>query len=160
MSVALHYNVGPTDIEEYKAAMGTSPENGTYYKRIAEYANKLGLNARVQIGVSKKRLKKLIDKGIPVILSMQAYAESQTDYDNPDLDTAGHYIVAVGYDDDDNFYFMDPSITGSRGFLSWEELDRRWQENEGWEEREFYRHLAIVIRPGKKRTGPHAWRID
>ncbi len=159
MSIALHYNAGPTDIEEYKAEMGTNPDGGTYYKRIVEYANRLGLNAKVEIGMTKRRLKKLLDQRIPVMLSMQAYALDESEYDNPDMDTDGHYIDAVGYDDEDCFYFMDPSITGSRGFLSWEELNKRWQENEGTGEREFYRHLGIVIRPGKRRTGPHAWRI-
>jgi hypothetical protein len=55
--------------------------------------------------------------------------------------------VAIGYDDD-NVYFMDPSLTGRRGFLSWADLDKRWHENEGTvRDPEPYARLGIVIGP-------------
>lgn len=160
MSIASHYNVGPLDIEDFKAALGTNSASGTYYRRIVEFANQLGLNASVQAGMTKRQLIKLIDRRIPVILSMQAYALDPDVYKDPDHQDDGHYIVAIGYDRHDNFYFMDPSITGRRGFLAWPELNRRWQENEGWEVKEFYRHLGIVVRPGRRRAAPRALHID
>jgi predicted double-glycine peptidase len=160
MSIASYNNVGPLDLEEIKEALGTNSESGTYYRRIVDYANRLGLNASVQIGMTRRQLIKLIDQRIPVILSMQAYALDPVVYKDPDHQDDGHYIAAIGYDKRDNFYFMDPSITARRGYLPWRELDKRWQENEGWEVKEFYRHLGIIVRPGRRRGGPRALRID
>lgn len=160
MSIACHYNVGPAEIEGFKVEMGTNPDNGTYYRRLVEYANRLGLNASVKIGMTRRQLRQLLDQRIPVILSMQAYALDPDVYKDPDHQDDGHYIVAVGYDKHNYFYFMDPSITGRRGYLSWRELDKRWQENEGSEVKEFYRHLGIIVRPGRRRSGPRAMHIE
>lgn len=155
MSVGSYYLVGPDRLEAFKKRLGTEPEHGTYYKEIESYANELGLKARVHQHVTRKRLKKWLDRGIPVILSMQGWAEDQSVYDNPSHNDDGHFVVAIGYDDEDFFYFMDPSITGMRGFLSWKELKKRWHENEGADKTEISCRLAIVIKAGKKGRPSH-----
>jgi uncharacterized protein YvpB len=45
------------------------------------------------------------------------------------LDLDGHFIVAIGYDDQ-NFYFEDPSLAGRRGFIPIAEFDQRWHEDD------------------------------
>ena len=169
MSVAGGSNTGPSTIDAFKAAMGTNPQSGTYYREVARYLNELRFDATIRIGMTRRGLTNLIDKRIPVILSMQAWAKDPSVYQNADHQADGHYIVAIGYDDDDCFYFMDPSIDARPGYLSWKDLDRRWQENEGTEGIEFYRHLGIIVRPGKNtdkarcirpRAGSYARRID
>lgn len=159
MSIACFYGVGPMEIEDFKKALGTNPIYGTYHRDIARYANELGLNAEVTWDMSKRRLQSLLRHRVPVILSIQAWAEDEAVYLDPDHNKDGHYVGAIGYDRGDNFYFMDPSITARRGFLSWPELDRRWHEDEGFEEAEVHRHLGIIIKPGRRRGAQRAWRI-
>jgi hypothetical protein len=41
---------------------------------------------------------------------------------------------------------MDPSLTGRRGFLPWQELDKRWHENEGTaRKKDIHHHLGLII---------------
>lgn len=146
MAVAARLGVGPERIEEFKAALKTNAAHGTYYADICTYANHLGLDASVQIGVSKRRLKRLLDKQVSVIISFQAWADDASEYDDLDREENGHFAVADGYDDE-CVYFMDPSLHGRRGFLEWGEFQQRWHENEGSAKVERYSRLAIVIRP-------------
>lgn len=151
MSVFAFYGVGPEDLEELKTALQTNNEFGTYYKNIADYAKSLGLDVSTVQEMSKQDLQKLLNENTPVILSMQAYATDEKVYDDPNSNDDGHYVVAIGYDKDDYFYFMDPSLTGRHGFLSWSDLEKRWHENEGSDKLELSHHLALVIKPGKQR---------
>lgn len=153
MSIASYFGVGPEELETIKLRLGTNPEHGTYYREIEKYANELGLKARVRTNMTRRQLKRLLDRGVPVIVSMQAYADDESVYADPEHNKDGHYIAAIGYDDEDVFYFMDPSIAGQRGFLPWDELKRRWHEDEGWSEPEIHQRLAIVIKPGKGMRG-------
>lgn len=148
MSVAAYFGVGPEDLEEFKKNCKTSEEHGTYYGDLADYAKTLGLDASVEKDMTPERLKQVLDESVPVILSLQAWSGNKSDYDDPDNNDNGHFAVAVGYDAEDNFYFMDPSIWGRIGFLSWADLDKRWHENEGIEGKELSHHLGIVVRPG------------
>lgn len=147
MSVLAFCGVGPEDLEELKTALKTNSEFGTYYKNIADYAESLGLDVSTRQNLSKEDLQKLLDEGIPAILSIQAYAKDEKVYDDPNWNNDGHYVVAVGYDNEGYFYFMDPSLTGRYGFLSWSDLEKRWHENEGSDKLELSHHLALVIKP-------------
>lgn len=161
MSVAAYYGVGPEKLEDFKAALGTTPEHGTYYRNMETYACSLGLDVSVHTDMTCDELKKLLDEHAPVILSIQAYADDPKVYDNPASNADGHYVVAIGYDGEGNFYFMDPSLPARRGFLPGSELDQRWHENEGSSEPEIYQHLAIVVKPGQHKPAydTHAVKI-
>lgn len=159
MSIACFYNVGPMEIAGFKKAMGTNPTYGTYHNDIARYANELGLNAEVRWDMTRRQLKSFLRQRVPVILSIQAWAEDESVYKDPNHNKDGHYVVACGYDPTNYFYFMEPSITGRRGVLSWRELDKRWHEDEGFETAEVHQHLGIIVRPGRRRPGLRAYRI-
>jgi hypothetical protein len=48
------------------------------------------------------------------------------------------------------FYFMDSVMPGRIAHLSWEELDKRWHENEGTVDKpEIFVHEAVVVRGGR-----------
>lgn len=160
MSIASYFGVGPAKIDEFKEALCTSSIYGTYHRDIARYANEIGLNAEVRINMTRSQLKSLLKSKTPVILSLQAWAADTSVYEDPDHNKDGHYIVAIGYDDNNYFYFMDPSITGKLGYLSWEELKKRWHEDEGFEKEEVHKSLGIIIRPGNAKADPIAFRID
>lgn len=94
------------------------------------------------------QLEKCLDECKPVICSIQAYADSTPAMQRAEVykkDDNGHYLVAIGYDDG-NIYFMDPSLTGRRGFLPKAEFVARWHDNEGSvEQPKLITHLGLVI---------------
>lgn len=147
MSVCRYYGVGPQDLSDFADAVGTRKDIGTYFKNIVAFARQLGLEAEWHDGMTVEELQKLVGRGVPVICSIQAYAEVQQHYQDPSWNGDGHYVVAVGFDDV-NVYFMDPSIADRRGYLTWEEFEQRWHENEGTKSApEIHQRLGIEIPP-------------
>lgn len=157
MAVFAWCGVGPETLNEYRAALKTTSADGTNHLEIIRYALELGLDATVKSGITREQLKRYLDEGTPVIISFQAYATDARVYDDSAINGNGHYAVAVGYDSEDFFYFMDPSIAGRHGFLSWEDLNKRWHETEAGAE--FSHQMGMIIKPKK----PHkalALKVD
>jgi predicted double-glycine peptidase len=162
MSVCRYYGVGPQKLADLEEALGTNKDIGTYFKNIVAYARQIGLESDWQDQMTVKELKARVGRGIPVICSIQAYADDQQHYENSDWNQDGHYVVAIGFDEA-NIYFMDPSITGRRGYLAWSEFNQRWHENEGTEtEPEVHQRLGIWMRPPRGGTPflRYAARVD
>ena len=160
MAICAYFGVGPEDFGDFEKALHTNKKTGTIIYDIIDYAERLGLKVTpVKDGMTQSDLKAALDAGTPVIVSMQAYGDP-ADYH---LNKNGHYVVAIGYDDHDNIFFMDPSCTGRRAYLPWPELDKRWHENEETERNpDVHSHFGVVI--GPKRQTPayptRARRID
>ncbi|MBY0359705.1 MAG: C39 family peptidase [Candidatus Obscuribacterales bacterium] len=150
MAVFAWCGVGPETLNEYRKALKTTSDHGTPSQEIVRYALALGLDATVHNGMTRAQLKQYLDEATPVILSFQAYAADSKVYDDSAINDDGHYAVAIGYDADDFFYFMDPSICGKPGFLSWEDLNKRWHDREA--SNELSHHLGLVIKPKHPRT--------
>ena len=162
MSVCKYYGVGPKELADLEDALGTNKQIGTYFENIVAYAHQLGLEAEWQDRMTTEQLEKIVRRGVPVLCSIQAYADDKVHYNDPDWNEDGHYVVAIGFDDD-NIYFMDPSIGERRGYLPWSEFEKRWHENEGADdEPEIHRHLGILIRPPRQGTPflRYAVRVD
>jgi predicted double-glycine peptidase len=150
MAVCCYYDVGPRNQSDYIQQLGTTKE-GTYYGDIRKFLKKNGLRADVQAGMTPKDLRALLDRGIPVICSIQAWGDDPKAYASVGN---GHYVVAVGYDGCGRFYFMDPWANHERatanpryGYLSEADLEARWHELEStWE---LYMGLGIAVYPEK-----------
>ena len=158
MAVCSYHGVGPEELEEYKKKLGTNEENGTNVHDIQKMARDLGLEAEIRHEMTLDELRKRLDEGSPVIVSIQAYGDPDTYY----RDDNGHYVVAVGHDDG-NFYFEDPVLPGRRGFLPVKEFDRRWHDDEGTTDKpDPHAHLGVVIRrkQGEPAKPPQARKID
>ncbi len=158
MAVFSYYGVGPDDLEVYKKELGTNEENGTNVYEILKMARRLGLTADLHHDLTLDDLRRRLDEGAPIIVSIQAYGDPQTYY----RDDNGHYVVVIGYDKD-NFYFEDPVLPGRRGFLPIQEFDGRWHDDEGTTEKpDLHAHLAVVIRrkQGAPAKPPAARKID
>jgi predicted double-glycine peptidase len=84
-------------------------------------------------------LRDFIDKGEPVIVLIQAWAESPVDYSRDWED--GHYVVAIGYDRD-NVYFMDPSTLGNYTYLPNREFFDRWHDEDAGVQ---LNHFGMII---------------
>ncbi len=145
MAIGKYSGLGPKTIDEWKQGVRATAEDGVYYKNIVQYAAKLGMQPALKVAMTIDDLKQVLDAGKPVICSIQAYADDPREYDDPAKNSNGHYVVAVGYQND-VFFFMDPSLPNKYGSLPWRDLDKRWRDNEGTSVKpEIFRHLGIVI---------------
>jgi predicted double-glycine peptidase len=61
---------------------------------------------------------------------------------------SGHWVVAIGYDDD-KVYFEDPWIPHARAYLTWDELDDRWHDLD-YDNSKVYRYGAAIWKPGSQ----------
>jgi|AGTN01.3.fsa_nt_gi ABC-type bacteriocin/lantibiotic exporters, contain an N-terminal double-glycine peptidase domain len=149
LSISSYYGFGPTDLEDVVKACKTNEQHGTYYGDLPPYFRSLGLAPEVVQGLGIARLKRLIYRRIPVMLSIQAWADDPAVYDDPDSNDDGHWVNACGYDRG-NIYVMDPSIWGRYGHISNADLLKRWHENEGSVNFELSHQLAIIVKPNRK----------
>jgi len=122
---------------------GTNPES------FLSGSKKFGLKSELIEGMTEKGIRNYLDKGIPVILSIQAWGDKK-DYTVDWND--GHYVVAIGYDKN-GFYFMDPSQLGY-SYLETNDLNDRWHDIRR-DNKKKYIHLGIIIY-GKE----HEFNID
>jgi predicted double-glycine peptidase len=112
-----------TLVKELKADL----VNGTSYQAMADFARSKGYLVDVRTDMALEDIRNLIDNGVPVIVLIQAWAESLVDYSQDWED--GHYAVAIGYDRD-SVYFMDPSTMGNYTYLPNQEFLARWHDED------------------------------
>ena len=95
-----------------------------------------------------EQLQESLDNGKPVICSIQAYDEHHSAEKRAEIykkDENGHFVVTIGYDEE-NVYFMDPSLYGRRGYLPKPEFEQRWHDDEGTTDKPNpIQHLGLVI---------------
>lgn len=119
-------------------ALGTTPEDGTNTADIVRFLKEEKFDIKSGT-MTLDTLKTFIDMDYPVILAIQAYRDDECiNYRNDYED--GHYVVAVGYDDDQVF-FEDPS-SFNKTYLTYQELEDRWHDADGMKK---YEHFGIVV---------------
>jgi ABC-type bacteriocin/lantibiotic exporter with double-glycine peptidase domain len=109
-------------------ALHANHKIGTRYKNIQHYAEAHGLTVHVDLEMTIEQLKNSLQSGHPVLCLIQAWAEKKTDY-KTDWDD-GHYVVAVGFDDE-RVIFMDPSTAGHYTYIPLQEFAQRWHDVDG-----------------------------
>lgn len=110
---------------ELMQKLGTT-DNGTNPRDIVRVARAEGFNAELRENLTIADLEASVARGVPVIIAAQAWRE---DKDTPWKDRweDGHYMVVIGTDQD-NVYFEDPSILGSKGKIPRQEFMDRWHD--------------------------------
>jgi ATP-binding cassette subfamily B protein len=99
-------------------------ENGTSMIKMRSIVEKHGFKTKLG-EMTVEDIKKYLNKKIPVILLVQAWPYKKIiDWQNSW--SAGHYVVAIGYDKN-KLYFEDPSSI-YRTYLSYKELKDRWHD--------------------------------
>ncbi|MBI5966294.1 MAG: C39 family peptidase [Deltaproteobacteria bacterium] len=111
--------------DQLAKALESTPENGTDYRRIVRFATERGYQVEVLSDISLQDLQSMIDRKIPMIVALQAWAEQAVNWETSFEE--GHYAVVVGYDRK-NMYFMDPSTLGHYTFIPTSEFLRRWHD--------------------------------
>jgi uncharacterized protein YvpB len=100
-------------------------------------------------------LKRYIDNGIPIIMIVQAWPDETVDWEN-EYDW-GHYVVAIGYDDE-NIYFEDPASI-IRTWLSYDELMMRWHTYVDQERKAKGYGIAITSKEDTG-LGYYRWKME
>ncbi len=121
----LHYYGDDWRQDKLALAVKADSANGTNYRNMIRLCDSLGYTTKVHTNLSLDSLKVFIDGGFPMILAIQAWAESPEKY--AEEWNSGHYVVCIGYDPE-KFYFMDPSTIGNYTFIPVNEFVDRWHD--------------------------------
>jgi len=120
-----------------------SDDRGTSVENMIAVAEKYGFKVIAKCGVSLETIKQYVEKNIPVIVLVQAWAERymtledwKNDYDD------GHYAIVIGYKDT-VIVFEDPSSFRNT-WLTEEEFLARWHDVDPRKGEEFD-HFAMVL---------------
>lgn len=140
-SVLMYYGFDAVESELVKK-LGTTKDWGTEHTDIVRVAQEY--NLEVEYGaMTVEQVKNYIDQKIPVILDIQAWSENNVDYSTDWND--GHYIVAIGYDNN-GFIVEDPSDIG-RQYISFDELNKRWHDIDKNNTKLYNLGIAIIGSP-------------
>lgn len=131
-------------IDELSSMLKPDPENGTNYLSIAAYARSQGFDVSIRTEMALNELKGYINQNKPVLLAIQAWADSRSAY-SLSQNEDGHYVVAIGYDDK-NFYFMDPSTLGHYTYIPTEEFVSRWHDYDFYGKKVLNRFGMIITK--------------
>ena len=83
-----------------------------------------------------------VNKKIPTILLLQAWADDLKDVDWKNDYKDGHYVTCIGFNND-SIFFEDPS-SYVRTFLTFDELNDRWHDFAD-DNKSKISHVGIVI---------------
>lgn len=122
-SVLAYY--GDSIREDILGQYVNTTEDGTNKNNIVAYAQSVGYNVSMRVNMTLDDLKGYLDSKTPVIIAIQAWEDPPVDWNN--TWDAGHYVVAIGYDQN-NFYFMDPSTLGNYAYIPNAEFQSRWHD--------------------------------
>ncbi len=157
-----NFSCGPTSLQAVLAYYGTdkrvdelmnltnTSENGTTPEGIARAADDLGFSAEVKENMTLQDLMDNLNQGTPIIVACQAWKDNNTGNWTNDTED-GHYLVVIGMDDQ-NVYFEDPAILGSRGYIPLQEFLERWHDqylNPQTGNNTTVNHLGIVVTGGQ-----------
>jgi predicted double-glycine peptidase len=124
------------------AMLGSSSLHGTNLQPIIDFFRKENFKVDVRENMTVADLKSYIDRGIPVIMMIQAWVEHPSEYQGWEN---GHFTVCIGYTRDE-ILFADPSLYDI-GYIPADKLLHRWHDEDLGGKR--YHRLGIAVY-GKK----------
>ncbi len=152
------YSCGPSAVQVVMAYYGedfheselismlkTDTSEGTYVRDIRKFFHYNGFTARVAQNMTIGELERYIDRGIPVIVLIQAWgAETAFRKEYKDVWEDGHFVVVIGYTDRD-ILFSDPSLYNP-GYIPKAEFLNRWHDLDEGTKRTFQLGIAVYGR--------------
>jgi len=109
---------------------GTTETSGTSPAQIVAGLESFGLTAIMKENTTLDDLRANIQQKIPTMVAIQAWLDQYPPLNWGAEWESGHWVIVIGMDDS-NVYFEDPSILGSRGWLSQSEFLARWHDYSG-----------------------------
>lgn len=142
LQTVMNYYGVEVDSDELKKTLGTS-EQGTTPQAMIAAAQAYGFEVKSGTQWSLNQVKQYVDSGTPVIVLLQAWAESYKTLDDwrSDCDD-GHYAIVIGLNKD-VLLFEDPSSI-RRTWLREREFLARWHEMDT-KTHEKYEHFGMVL---------------
>lgn len=138
-SVVAYFTGRDVPEKALRAALGTTPEDGTDPSNMVEFLGRIpGLVVASRV-MTIEDLRRCVDHEEVVIVDLQAWSDHKNpNYRKTWLD--GHYVVLSGYEGD-KFLFADPS-SDKPVYLDADWLEERWhdEDDEGFR----YERLGIV----------------
>jgi len=120
-----------------------SDKDGTSIENMISVATDNGFEVTAKTGVSLETVKQYIQKNIPIIVLLQAWAERYMTLENWESDwDDGHYAIVIGYQDN-IVIFEDPS-SFRRTWLKEDEFIARWHDVNS-RTGEKYNQFAMVL---------------
>ncbi len=116
--------------DELALQFGTTEANGTSPSQIITGLKSYGLIATPKENTTLEELKENIKNKIPTMVVIQAWADNYPPADWSKTWEDGHWVIIIGMDEQ-NIYFEDPVLLGSRGKMSKEEFLMRWHDYSG-----------------------------
>lgn len=124
-AVLAYYGIEKRE-DELARELGATPEDGAPPEAIVRVANAYGLGAAKRENMTVEDLAAEVAQGRPVIVGLQAWSGTpRTSW--ADAWDDGHYAIVIAVEGD-LLVFEDPSVLGSRAFLSRRELEERWHD--------------------------------
>ena len=103
----------------------THTKTGTLALGMKRVLKKFGLKCDDK-KIDLKKIKRYIDKKIPILLLLQAWHPQKVNY--AISNASGHWVVAIGYDKN-KIIFEDPYVS-EKTYLTKQELKKRWHAKE------------------------------
>jgi len=144
LAICRYYGAGPRSERRVVEDMRFG-KAGSDPKHVLRAVAKYGLAHEEFRPMTTQQLRACLDRGRPVMLMMQAWAEPPPP-SYADRWDDGHWVVAIGYDPM-GIYFEDPSLAGARGYLTDAELDERWHDIEGKDEHHVEHYGVAIWKP-------------
>ena len=147
-SILLYYGIECTE-EQIVKEFDTTESSGTSPEQLVIGFKKHGLVAIIKEHATLEDIYYNLGNNFPTLVAVQAWLEN---YPPKQWETTwedGHWLIVIGMDDQ-NIYFEDPSLLGSRGYMSNEEFLSRWHDYTGEvpccdsSDRQ-YNHLIITV---------------
>lgn len=124
-AVLAYYGVEKRE-DELARELGATPEDGAPPEAIVRVATAYGLRAAKREHMTVEDLAAEVAQGRPVIVGIQAWSGTpRTSW--ADAWDDGHYVIVIAVEGD-QLVFEDPSVLGSRAFLSRREFEERWHD--------------------------------
>ncbi|AKB54749.1 hypothetical protein MSBRM_1751 [Methanosarcina barkeri MS] len=147
-------------IELVNTTLGETERKGTTPSGIVEGAEKMGFRAEIRENLTLDDLRDSINKGIPVIVRLQAWKDENQTWE---MNASSHYMVVIGIDSK-NVYFEDPWILGNRGYIPHDEFIERWHtfsyESPTADKKTNMIHMGIFISGDKPAQNPGFIHVD
>lgn len=148
-SILLYYGIECTE-EQIAKEFGTTESSGTSPEQLVIGFKKHGLEALIKENATLEDIYYNLGNNFPTLVAVQAWLEN---YPPKHWETTwedGHWLIVLGMDDQ-NIYFEDPSLFGSRGYMSSEEFLNRWHDYTGEvpccdASDKQYNHLIITVK--------------
>jgi len=106
---------------------GTTEDSGTSPDQLIAGFESYGLTAAMKEDTTLEYLSVNLQNKIPTMVAVQAWLETYPPSDWNQNWEDGHWVIVIGMDED-NIYFEDPSLLGTRGWMTQEEFLERWHD--------------------------------